>query len=187
MTRTGPTLSKIESGFHVALPAEHAVDADDWLSTLASHGVKSVDFLLHTASGGASHRLQFIEFKSSMPAPDGQAQSPGALKERCQEIVGKVERTAGAILALSAGRSLGAVSLTQWMTPEVCRGHWQVVLVVTGARREWLEPVRNQLRESLRAVARALGLDVDPKVVDAAMAEKLGLGRTAKASPATGP
>ncbi len=176
MDESGDLLVKVESGFRVELPAERAIDADGWLAPLAGFGVKSVDFLCFSLDHGGL--LSFIEFKTSMPAPDGMTQTRGALSESCRAIVEKVERTAGVILARRAGRMLGVgIEVPGWMTPEVCRGRWQVILVVTGARHEWLEPVRNQLRETLRPLARSVGLEVEPKVLNSALAERFGLGR----------
>lgn len=184
MDESGDLLVKVESGFRVELPAERAIDADGWLAPLAGFGVKSVDFLCFSPEHGDG-LLAFIEFKTSMPAPDGMAKRPGALSESCRAIVEKVERTAGVILARRAGRMLGVgIEGPGWMTPEVCRGRWQVILVVTGARPEWLEPVRNQLRETLRPLARSVGLEVEPKVLNGALAERSGLGRAPVAAMA---
>lgn len=169
-------LEKLESGFAVALPADRSLDCDAWMAPIASDGIKSVDFLVRAPRDG----LWFVEFKTSMPRPDGQARDPGALRRRCDEVVEKVTRTALALLGTAIGRTIhAAISHPAWLRADDRRGRWRVVLVVTRAERAWLEPVRNALREALRPLARTVGIELEPKVLDADLAERMGLGRRA--------
>lgn len=121
----------------------------------------------------------FIEAKTSMPQPDGQSMTPGALRKRCDEVVDKLGRTAEVILSLLAGRSPHPdITLPVWWQPTDSAATWKLVLVVTGADVRWLDGMRNVLRESLRPLARAMAMDVEPMVINAAMAQKLGLGHS---------
>lgn len=171
-----PNWPKVESGFSFELPEDGAaLDGDLWLDPLAEHGIKSVDFIQRRKA-----QIWLIEAKSSMPQPDGQSQTPGALSARCAEIVDKATRTVQVLLALLAGRSVHPeIVLPEWWDESDRMGEWTVVLVVTKAQAQWLDGMRNVLRESLRPLARTAAISLEPKVINAEMAQRMGLGRPA--------
>lgn len=158
----GPT--KSESGFDFWLRAGEELDADAWF---AGSGLKSVDFLVGRADGA----LWFVEAKSSSP------RAPERLSDWLGELCEKVARTAAVLLSLSAGRALTAnLGASEPWVLDCASSRWEVVLVIPNHDRDWLPNLRDALRAALRPLARSFGIDLEPRVLNRDLAQRLGLG-----------
>jgi hypothetical protein len=132
--------------------------------------LKSVDFLMARPEGA----LWFVEAKSSSP------RAPERLAVWLAELCEKVARTAAALLSVAIGRPLGhGLDVLQtdesWLLTHAV-APWEVVLVIPTHEKAWLAPLRDALRDALRPLGRSFGIRVEPKVLNAELAWKLGLG-----------
>jgi hypothetical protein len=170
-----PELRKTESGVEFCFDAQDAIDGDAWIR--AVDGAPSCDFVWRHRDRRGGDVVDFIEAKSSSPNPASRASGARAtLDEYCGELRAKLLHTAVAVLASHARRgALGALParLAGGAAPPT---RWRFVLIIPRHRDEWLSPLRDALREALRAVGmlRICCVDPDPIVLNAAQAIRTG-------------
>lgn len=178
-----PLWEKPESGVVFVFPAAHAVDGD---AMLEACGAKSCDFLWRRRKRGKDY-IEFIEAKSSSPAPDPRRSSEeiqgrpagrgvGALATYCQELGEKLNNTvlhlAAELLDRPNGSGLGLPAGMMAGTPELAR--WRFVLVVPNHEDAWLPPLRAAVQRAVRATVCA-GRMEEPVVLNRRLARSFGL------------
>ena len=149
------------------------------MAPLSGRGSKSVDFLIRR-SRDSEQVLWLLEAKASSPHPGGVGEDDSRADRFHQwisELVEKFTHTAEVLLAVEARTPRHALNASPDGFDQADLGaRWVAVVVVPKHRPEWLPPIRDRLRKDLRAVGSRLGLEVEPMVLNGALAARLNLG-----------
>jgi len=128
--------------------------------------------------------LEFIEAKSSSPAPAQKGSAAAAtrtLDHYCQELAEKLANTVVHVAAHLLHRTDDTQApLPTGMTRdgvEVAR--WRFVLVVPGHEDAWLPPLRDAVRRAIRATVACARLE-EPIVLNLRLAQRFGLDLTSE-------